>query len=147
MNVIWEAGSSYLLVVFGVLVQWCGCFFKCLQSSRWMLALMVLATWSVDAGVLNWLCSFFRSNHNVISGIGSCQKMQRYGEGVLRERRRLLLHTWYKSAVLQVSFILCFSDVCLFIIPLEQLSKLFTLIQNSFSSQSASTCSRCDFNV
>lgn len=34
--------------------------------------------------------------------------MQRHREGLLCEWRRLLLHTWYKSALLQVSELLCF---------------------------------------
>lgn len=52
--------------------------------------------------------SFFHSNHNTISRLRPRQKMQRHREGLLCEWRRLLLHTWYKSALLQVSYLLCF---------------------------------------
>lgn len=49
--------------------------------------------------------SLFLSNHNAISRLRPRQKMQRHREGLLCEWRRLLLHTWYKSALLQVSYL------------------------------------------
>lgn len=132
----------------GVLGQWCVVVLLLFTKLLLNALSYRLTTWSFNVFVL-----VFRSNHNVISRIGSRQKMQRYREGVLREWRRLLLHTWDKSAVLQVSFTRFFSLWCLFVYNSAgafctfSLSKLFTLIQNSFSIWIASTCRRCDFNV
>lgn len=63
---------------------------------------------------------FLLSNHNAISRLRPCQKMQRHREGLLCEWRRLLLHTWYKSALLQVSylFVLNFFLLSAFSVPL-----------------------------
>lgn len=51
---------------------------------------------------LSIFCMFFLFNcpprsdhHHPVSRCESCEALQRLGEDLLRQRRRLLLHTWY----------------------------------------------------